>query len=129
IAAVKTKWPDEWKAYETARHQLDTITKGHLKVYRSRCEKIIKTLFLYHIADTAPNGLSHEDLMNSVMEWKDHDKEQEADLQDNLAHYEVLADKIALELAQVSKVAANFRFNPTGGGTDPREHFQRARAE
>ena len=129
IAAIKTKWPDEWKAYETARHQLDTITNGPLKVYRSRCEKIIKTLFLYHVADTAANGLSHEDLMNGVMEWRDHDKGQEADLQDNLAHYEILADKIALELAQVSKVGANFRFNPTGGSTDPREHFQRARAE
>lgn len=129
IAAVKTKWPDEWKAYESARHQLDMITKGPLKVYRSRCEKIIKTLFLYHVADTAPNGLSLEDLMNNVMEWKDHDKEQTADLQDNLDHYEILTDTIARELAQVSKVGTTFRFNPTGGGTDPREHFQRARAE
>lgn len=129
IAAVKTKWPDEWKAYEAARHQLDMITRGPLKVYRSRCEKIIKTLFLYHIADTAPNGLGYEDLMNTVMEWKDHDKGQLTDLQDNLDHYEILADQIAVELAQVSKVGDSFRFNPTGGGTDPREHFQKARGE
>lgn len=129
IAAVKTKWPDEWKAYEAARHQLDMITRGQLKVYRSRCEKIIKTLFLYHIVDTAPNGLDHEDLMNTVMEWKDHDKGQTADLQDNLDHYEILADQIAIELAQVSKVGDGFRFNPTGGGTDPREHFRKARGE
>ncbi len=32
IANVKTKWPAEWKAYEAAIHQLDTITKGPLKV-------------------------------------------------------------------------------------------------
>ncbi len=129
IASIKTKWPNEWKAYETAKHQLDTITKGHLKIYRSRCEKIIKTLFLYHVADMAPNGLSVEELMNSVMEWKDHDKAQEADRQDNLDHYEILADQIASELAQVSKVGANFRFNPAATMVDPRDHFQRARAE
>ena len=62
--------------------------KGYLKVYRSRCEKIVKTLFLYHIANMAPNGLSAEELMNSVMEWRDHEDEQTADLQDNLDHYE-----------------------------------------
>ena len=56
----------EWKAYEAARLQLDTIPKGPLKVYRSRCEKIVRTLFLYHVANLAPDGLSAEDLMNSV---------------------------------------------------------------
>ncbi len=129
IANVKTKWPAEWKAYEAAIHQLDTITKGPLKVYRSRCEKIIRTLFLYHVANMAPNGLSAEELMNSVMEWKDHDKDQLADLRDNLDHYESLIDKIALELAQISRVGHNYKFNPTGGGPDPRDHFQKARAE
>ena len=129
IASIKTKWPDAWQAYETAKAQLDTVVKGPLKVYRSRCEKICKTLFLYHVANLAPNGLGHEDLMNAVMEWRDHDKEQQADLQDNLDHYEILADTLARELAQVVKVGHNYRFNPTGGGPDPREHFQKARAE
>lgn len=129
IANVKTKWPAEWKAYEAAIHQLDTITKGPLKVYRNRCEKIIRTLFLYHVANMAPNGLSDEELMNSVMEWRDHDKEQQADLRDNLDHYETLTDKVALELAQVSKKGHNYQFNPTGGVKDPRDHFQVARAE
>ena len=129
IASIKTKWPDAWQAYETARSQLDAVTKGHLKVYRSRCEKIVKTLFLYHVANMAPNGLGHEELMNAVMEWRDHDKEQQADLQDNLDHYEILADTLARELAQVVKVGQNYRFNPTGGGPDPREHFEKARAE
>ena len=103
IASIKTKWPEAWQAYETAKRQLDTMTKGPLKVYRSRCEKIIRTLFLYHIANLAPNGLTFESLMNNVMEWKDHDKEQEADLQDNLDHYEILTAKLALELAPVTK--------------------------
>ena len=129
IANVKTKWPEAWQAYETARHQLDTIVKGPLKVYRSRCEKVIKTLFLYHVANMAPNGLGYEELMNSIMEWKDHDDGQQADLQDNLDHYEVLADKVAQELVQVVKVGQNYRFNPTSDGPDPRELFQKARAE
>jgi len=129
VASIKTKWPEVWQAYETGKRQLDTVVKGQLKVYRSRCEKIIKTLFLYHVANLAPNGLGHEELMNSVMEWKDHDREQQADLQDNLDHYEILTDKIARELAQVVKVGQNYRFNPTGGGPDPRELFQKARAE
>jgi hypothetical protein len=129
ITSIKTKWPDEWKAYENARHHLDTVTKGKLKVYRSRCEKIIKTLFLYHVANKAPGGLSHEELMNCVMEWKDHDKDQRADLQDNKDHYEVLSDEIANELAQVIKIGPNFKFNPTATGINPMEQFQRARGE
>ena len=129
IAAIKTKHGEEWKAYETAKQQLNTVTQGPLKVYRSRCEKIIKTLFLYHVADMAPNGLTHEELMNNVMEWRDQDKGQKADLQDNLAHYETLVSKIRLELAQVVEVGNKYRFNPTSGGIDPRLHFQKARTE
>lgn len=129
IASIKTKWPEDWRAYESAKQELDMMVKGPLKVYRSRCEKMVKTFFLYHVANLAPNGLGHEDLMNAVMEWKDHDKEQQADLQDNLDHYEVLADKLEQALVQVEKVGHQYRFNPTGVGTPPREHFQRARAE
>jgi hypothetical protein len=129
IANIKAKWPADWQAYDTAKHQLDMAVKGPLKIYRGRCEKIIKTLFLYHVANLAPDGLGHEELMNGVMEWKDHDKEQAADLQDNLDHYEILSDKVERELAQVVKVGPNYRFNPTGGGPDPRELFQKARAE
>ena len=129
ITSLKTKWPAEWRAYETAIHQLDTVTKGPLKLYRSRAAKIVRTLFLYHVADMAPNGLGHEELMNAVMEWRDQDRDQAADLQDNLDHYETLADKIQTELAQVARVGKAYRFNPTGGTKDPREHFQRARTE
>jgi hypothetical protein len=129
IASIKTKWPEAWQAYETAKRQLDTVTKGPLKFYRSRCEKIVRTLFLYHTANLAPNGLKSEDLMNSVMEWKDHDSGQMADKQDNLDHYEILTEKLALELAQVTKVSRNYRFEPTGGGPQPRDLFQKARNE
>jgi hypothetical protein len=129
ITSVKIKWPNEWTAYENAKLQLDSATHGQLKVYRSRSEKVIKSLFLYHVANMAPGGLSSEDLMNSVMEWKDHDQDQAADLQDNLDHYEVLSDTIATELPQVIKSGPNYKFNPTASGVNPLEQFQRARSE
>ena len=76
-----------------------------------------------------PNGLSVEEIMNSVMEWADHDKGQKADIKDNLDHYEVLLDELAKELPQVKKVGKNFVFTPEGGGVDVKELFQKARSQ
>lgn len=129
IASIRTKFPNEWRAFDLARHQINAATKGYLKVYRSRCEKIVKTLFLYHVANMAPNGLSAEELMNSVMEWRDHDADQNADLQDNLDHYENLLKTLELELVQVGKVGNKYRFNPAGKEIDPRAIFEKYRAE
>lgn len=129
IASVKTKFPEEWQAYEDACRQIDGALGGPLKAYRSRCEKIVKTLFLYHIANLSPDGLSFEELMNAVMEWKDHDKGQTSDLQDNRDHYELLAEKLDLELIQVEKAGSKYRFNIQGMGIDPHTIFLRARAE
>jgi hypothetical protein len=129
IASIRTKFPNEWRAYDLARQQIDAATKGHLKGYRSRCEKIVKTLFLFHAANMAPNGLSAEELMNCVMEWRDHDAGQNADLQDNLDHYEILLQALDLELVQVEKVGQKYRFNPAGKTIIPTEIFQRLRAE
>ena len=129
IASIRTKFPNEWRAYDLARQQINAATKGYLKVYRSRCEKIVKTLFLYHVANMTPNGLSVEELMNSVMEWRDHDGEQTADLQDNLDHYENLLKTLDLELVQVEKVGAKYRFNPAGKTIVPFDIFQKFRAE
>jgi hypothetical protein len=133
IASIRTKFPNEWRAFDLARQQINAATKGYLKVYRSRCEKIVKTLFLYHVANMAPNGLSAEELMNTVMEWRDHDGGatggQTADLQDNLDHYENLLKTLDLELVQVEKVGAKYRFNPAGKTISPAEIFQKFRAE
>ncbi len=129
IASIRTKFPNEWRAYDLARQQINAATKGYLRVYRSRCEKIVKTLFLYHVANMAPNGLSAEELMNCVMEWRDHDAEQAADLQDNLDHYENLLKTLDLELVQVEKVGQKYLFNPAGKTIVPSEIFQKFRAE
>lgn len=129
IAAISSKFNDEYKAYQAGRRIIGQATKGRLKVYASRCEKILKTLFLYHIAKMQPNGLSVEEIMNSVMEWSDHDKGQKADVKDNLDHYEVLLDELDKELPQVKKVGKNFVFTPEGGGVDVKELFQKARTQ
>ncbi len=127
ISAIRTKYYDEWKAYEAGRRTIGQATKGRLKVYATRCEKILKTLFLYHVAKMQPNGLSVEEIMNSVMEWSDHDKGQKADIKDNLDHYEVLLDELAKELPQVKKAGKNFVFTPESGGVDVKDLFQKAR--
>ena len=75
-----------------------------------------------------PNGLSVEEVMNSVMAWSDHDKGQKADIKDNLDHYEVLLDELAKELPQVKKAGKNFVFTPEGGGVDVKDLFQKARS-
>ena len=129
IASIKTKFPTEWRAYEDGKRQIDEAIAGPLKAYRSRCEKIVKTLFLYHIANISPDGLSHDEVMNSVMEWKDHDRGQTADVQDNRDHYEILIEKLDTELVQVEKVGTKYRFNVQGTGPNPSDVFQRARAE
>jgi len=129
IASIKTKFPEEWQAYEEAKRQIDGALSGQIKVFRSRCEKIVKTLFLYHVANLSPDGLSFEDLMNCVMEWKDQEKGQAADLQDNRDHYEILADKLDIELVQVEKVSGKYRFNVTGSGPNPVDIFQKTRSE
>jgi hypothetical protein len=127
IAAISSKFNDEYKAYQAGRRIIGQANKGWLKVYAPRCEKILKTLFLYYIAKMQPNGLSVEEIMNSVMEWKDHDKGQKADTKDNLDHYENLLDELTKEIPQVKKVGKNFIFTPEGGGVDAKELFQKAR--
>ncbi len=117
IAAIQTKFNDEWQAYEAARRTIGQATKGRLKVFAARCEKILKTLFLYHIARMDTGGLPAEEIMNSVMEWRDH-KEQDADTQDNLDHYEVLCEELANQVPQVRKVGKNYLFEPLGGKID-----------
>ena len=129
IAAIKTKFEKEWRAYESARKSIGTATKGHLKVYRSRCEKVLKTLFLYDIAQMASQGLAIEQIMNCVMEWKDHTKGQEADISDNLDHYESLCEVLDMELPQVRKVGKNYKFEPTAAGVDVRDLYNKARSE
>jgi hypothetical protein len=127
IAAIQTKFNDEWKAYEAARRTIGQATKGRLKVYASRCEKILKTLFLYHVARMDSGGMPVEEIMNSVMEWQDHAGDKQADAKDNLDHYEVLCEELETQVPQVRQVGKNFVFEPTGGKIDIKQLFEKAR--
>jgi hypothetical protein len=127
IAAIQTKFNEEWQAYEAARRTIGQATKGRLKVYASRCEKILKTLFLYHVAWKEKCDLSAEEIMNSVMEWQDHAEGQERDFTDNLAHYEVLCEELETQVPQVRKVGKNYLFEPTGGKIDIKLLFEKYR--
>ncbi|NLG51767.1 MAG: hypothetical protein GX552_16815, partial [Chloroflexi bacterium] len=129
VASLRTKWPDAWRAYEQARHQIDAAPRGHLKVFGTRCDKIVRTLFLYHMAQLRPDGLTAEELMNHVMEWKDHERGQQADQQDNLDHYKVLIDRVEVELVQIKKEGDRFRFQVDQGGVLPHELYRKARAD
>ena len=129
ITSIKTKWEAEWRAYEAAKRQLGMVTKGEIKRWLPRCEKILKTLFLYHVAQMSPDGLTSEEIMNCVMEWRDHEEGQEKDQTDNFAHYEVLLDKIELQLPQVSRTDQGFVFSPIRTGIDWNDLFRKARTE
>lgn len=129
ITSIKTKWEAEWWAYEAAKKQIGSATKGEIKRWRSRCERILKTLFLYHVATMRTDGLTAEEIMNAVMEWRDHDEGQTADKSDNQAHYQVLLDKIDLELPQVKKAEKGYVFAPTRSGVDWNDVFRKARTE
>ncbi len=129
IAAIQTQFNDEWRSYEAARRTIGLATRGRLKVYASRCEKILKTLFLYHVARMDTGGLPVEEIMNSVMEWQDHAEDQQADSQDNLDHYEVLCEELETQVPQVRKVGKNYVFEPTGGKIDIKQLFEKARSQ
>ena len=64
IAAISSKFNDEYKAYQAGSPHHRAGDQGPAKVFSSRCEKIVKTLFLYYIAKMQPNGLSVEEVMN-----------------------------------------------------------------
>ena len=130
IVAIKTKLEMEYKAYEACKRQIDALTKGHLKVYRDKAIKTIQTLFLYHVAKTRQQGITPEDIANSVLIEKDPDSNPD----ENIHHYETIAGNLKKELRQIVQTLdednrPRYRFDPVFTGVDPREEFRKARDE
>ena len=130
IVAIKTKLEMEYKAYEACKRQIDALTKGHLKVYRDKAIKTIQTLFLYHVAKTRQQGITPEDIANSVLIEKDPDSNPD----ENVHHYETIAVNLKKELRQIVQTLdednrPRYRFDPVFTGVDPREEFRKARDE
>ena len=130
IVAIKTKRETEYRAYESAKRQLDGITKGYLKVYRDKGLKTLQTLFLYHVARTRQQGITPEDIANSVLIERD----AEANIDENIQHYETLTENLKRELIQIDSTVdeskrPRYRFVPEHSGIKPRDEFQKARNE
>jgi len=130
LVAIKTKRETEYRAYEACKRQIDGLTKGYLKVHRDKGVKVIQTLFLYHIARTRQQGITPEDIANSVL----IEREADANPDENIQHYETIADNLKKELRQIVQAfdeekRPRYRFDPVFTGVDPRDEFSKARDE
>lgn len=130
LVAIKTKRETDYRAYEACKRQIDALTKGYLKVHHDKAVKTVQTLFLYHIAKTRQQGISPEEIANSVLIERAPDSTPE----ENIQHYETLADNLRKELRQIVQAfdednRPRYRFDPVFTGVDPRAEFQKARDE
>lgn len=130
LVAIKTKRETDYRAYEACKRQIDGLTKGYLKVHRDKGVKVIQTLFLYHISRTRQQGITPEDIANSVLIERDAD----ANPDENNQHYETIADNLKKELRQIVQAfdedkRPRYRFDPVFTGVDPRDEFSKARDE
>lgn len=128
LVAIKTKREQEYRAYEASKRQIDGLTKGYLKVYRDKAIKLIQTLFLYHVAKIRQQGISAEEIANSIL----IEREEDSNPEENIQHYETLADNLKKELRQIVQTydddnRARYRFDPVFTGVDPRDEFRKAR--
>ncbi|MBN2531851.1 MAG: hypothetical protein JXB88_03110 [Spirochaetales bacterium] len=130
LVAIKTKKEIEYRAYESCKRQIEGLTKGLLKHYQDKAIKIIQTLFLYHVSKIRQKGISPEEISNSVLIERD----SEANADENIQHYETLADNLKKELRQIVQSFDEenrpfYRFDPVFTGVDPRDEFRKARDE
>jgi len=130
LVAIKTKKEHDYKIYDLCKRQIDSLTKGILKFYRDKAIKILQTLFLYHIARTRQQGITPEEIANSVL----IEKATDANPEENNQHYETIADNLKKELRQIVQTVdedsrSRYRFDPVFTGIDPRQEFRRARDE
>jgi len=122
VVSIKTRYQDEYRAYEAAEKSLSSVTRGTLKVHKDRAAKILNTLFLYRLAHRPP--LAPEQVLNAVMKTKD----PASTLKDNLDHYEHLLLEMAKELPQIEEREAHFIFVEKET-EDARELYKKARNE
>lgn len=131
LVAIKNKRDTDYRIYEECRRQIDSVTKGPLKVYRDPSIKTLQTLFLYHISRTRQQGLSPEDIANSVL----IERSSDATVDENILHYQSIADNLRKALRQVVASSdedgkPSYRFDPVStGGIDPKLEFEKARVE
>jgi hypothetical protein len=111
--SVRSKFRGEVAALEAAQATLKRVTDGQLARHqnRSRAERILNTLFLYHIAGVA--GLTKEQILDAVCDLKPNEDELEA----QLGHYETILEEMRSKLRnQIRFREGRYEFVPKETG-------------
>lgn len=92
--SIRSRFRDEVAALESAQNTLRRINDGQLArpQNRTRAERILNTLFLYHLAGVA--GLDKNQILDAVCDLKPGEDQLEA----QLAHYETILDEMRNKL-------------------------------
>jgi hypothetical protein len=92
--SIRSQFRGEVAALEAAQATLKRITDGQLArpQNRTRAERILNTLFLYHISGVA--GLTKEQILDAVSDLKPGEDELEAQLN----HYETILEEMRRKL-------------------------------
>ena len=128
IAAISSKFNNEWRAYEVGRKTIGQATKGHLKVYASRCVKDSQDALPLQRCQTRrwrAVGRADYELRHGM------EGPQGAGFRLNRQSRPLRGPlrKTCSRVAQVRKAGKNYVFNPIGGGVDVKELFEKARTE
>jgi hypothetical protein len=127
--SIRSKFRGEVAALEAAQATLQRITDGQLSrpQNRSRAERILNTLFLYHLAGVS--GLTREQILDAVCDLKPNEDELEA----QLGHYETILEEMRGKLRnQIRFREGRYEFVPkeTGQYDDlPHQAAERLKAD
>lgn len=93
--SIPSQFPEAVAALRSAQGILAHITDGHLSrpQNRQRAERILNTLFLYHIAGLT-DALRTDQILNAVCDLKPQDDQLEA----QLGHYETILEEMRSRL-------------------------------
>lgn len=130
LVALKTKRDTDYKIYESCKKFIDEQTKGILKVHRERAINTLQVLFLYYVSKRRLQGLTSEEIANEILV----EKNANATLEENVQHYEFLANTLRKELRQITEIPdetgkSRYKFNPIHAGIDPQAEFNRIKTE
>ena len=92
--SIRSRFRDEVAALESAQNTLKRITDGQLArdQNRTRAERILNTLFLYHLAGIP--GLTRDQILDAVCDLKPGEDELEA----QRSHYEIILEEMRNKL-------------------------------
>lgn len=111
--SIRSKFRGEVAALEAAQATLKRITDGQLArpQNRSRAERILNTLFLYHLAGV--QGLAAAQILDAVCDLKPNEDELEA----QLGHYETVLEEMHRKLRnQIRFREGRYEFVPKETG-------------